>query len=708
MTTSSLPPLRDELTLFPGAQARDGSPTWTIHDPARNRFFHIGWGAFEIISRWTLRHADVIIRQVREETTLTIGDRDVAAIGQFLATHQLLKIQGPEGTEHLLKITSRIKQSWLSWLIHNYLFFKIPLIRPDRFLSVTVHGFAWLWSRTFVTITGLAFLLGLVLVARQWDTFTATFIDTLSWDGLVNYMVALVVARLVHEFAHAYTAKRFGCHVPTMGIAFLVLWPIPYTDATDTWKLRSRHQRMMVGAAGMIAEGSLAAYATLAWSFLPQSGLREAAFTLATVAWISSLAINLLPFLRFDGYYLLSDWLETPNLHPRAFALGRWWLREALFDPGESPPERFSPGRLRFLIAFAFLVWIYRLFLFLGIAVLVYHFFIKIVGIILFIIEIGWFILRPIAGEMKAWFMRRNTILRRRRAWVSTLMFGLLIALGSIPWYGRITAPALLQVREQVTLYTTSPTLITDIKITENQLVTPDELLFSLTNPDLEHRLQQTKKRIRTLHYRLKSVNFEESFRQRNQTILAQWKEAEAERSGLQKELFRLAISSPFPTGRIVDLDPELTPGQWVGAGHKLATLLGTNAEGKPNMEIITYVDESTVHRITPGAHCRFYAKTLAQNGIRCVVSLVEKTSPKVLMEPAFGSVFGGEIKVRVIDNHLIPEHAHYRVRIMIEEMESPPNRQLLGRVSITVNKESFFAKFWRFAMAVLIRESGM
>nr|VFK17973.1 MAG: putative peptide zinc metalloprotease protein [Candidatus Kentron sp. LFY] len=704
----TLPPLRDELALYASAPASDGSPAWTIHDPVRNRFFHIGWRAFEIISRWALGQPDTIIRHVQNETTLTITHKDVATINRFLTTNQLTKAWGHEETIRFLKTMAGMKHSWFNWLIHHYLFFRIPLIRPDRFLSATVKNLSWVWSRAFVTITAIVSLLGLWLVMRQWNAFTTTFIDTLNWNGLLHYIVALAVAKLTHEFAHAYTAKHFGCHVPTMGIAFLVLWPIPYTDVTETWKLQARRQRMIVGAAGMIAEISLAGYATLAWSFLPQGGMREAAFTLATVAWISSLAINLLPFLRFDGYYLLSDWLETPNLHQRCFALGRWWLRETLFTLGEAPPEPLPPQRARSLIAFAFLVWLYRLFLFLGIAVLVYHFFIKIVGILLFAIEIGWFILRPIAREIKVWSTRRNTIFRNRRTLVSTTVLALFIALGSIPWYGRITVPALLQARQQVVLYTTSPVLITDIAVTHGQSITSENTLFSFADPDLEYRLQQLGKRIETLRYELKSTNFEPSFRLRNQTILAELDQAETERIGLGKERSRLTISSPFPVGRIVDIDPRLAPGQWVDTGHKLATILEATPQERPGIEIIAYVDEDAVHRIVDGAHCRFHARALRQNGIPCVVSLVEKTAPETLAEPAFASVFGGEIDVRVIDDTMVPERAHYRIRIGVNETTLPQNIQVRGRVSIEANRESFFAEFWRFAIAVLIRESGM
>ena len=188
--------------------------------------------------------------------------------------------------------------------------------------------------------------------------------------------------KVIHEMGHALTAKRYGCRVPSMGIALLVLWPVLYTDVTETWKLVSRRQRLAVGLAGVTAELVFAVFATLAWSFLPDGPVRGAAFILATTSWIATLLLNLSPFMRFDGYFVLSDWLEMPNLHARAFAIARWWLRERLFGLGEPPPEELPPGRRRFLIVFSFATWFYRVTVFLGIAVLVYHFAIKALGIL--------------------------------------------------------------------------------------------------------------------------------------------------------------------------------------------------------------------------------------------------------------------------------------------------------------------------------------
>ena len=114
--------------------------------------------------------------------------------------------------------------------------------------------------------------------------------------------------------------------------------------------------------------------------------------------------------MRFDGYFLLSDALNLPNLHERSFALGRWWLRERLFGFQEPMPELQPRGRHAFLIGFAFATWLYRLVLFVGIALLVYHLFFKALGLLMMAVELGWFIAMPMTRELKQWWLRREAL----------------------------------------------------------------------------------------------------------------------------------------------------------------------------------------------------------------------------------------------------------------------------------------------------------
>jgi len=189
--------------------------------------------------------------------------------------------------------------------------------------------------------------------------FRTTLVDTLTPSGFVSYALSLTLVKMLHECGHAFTAKRLGCRVPTMGVAFLVMWPVLFTDVNETWRLPDRRDRLAVGVAGIAVELAIAAWSTVLWVLLPDGPLRQMTFLLAAITWLTSLTINLSPFMRFDGYFLLMDAVNIPNLHTRAFNMARWWVRETLFGLNEEPPEAFSPGRRRFLIIFAFAVWIY-------------------------------------------------------------------------------------------------------------------------------------------------------------------------------------------------------------------------------------------------------------------------------------------------------------------------------------------------------------
>jgi putative peptide zinc metalloprotease protein len=378
-----LPPLREELALLPGPVLADGQPSHTLHDPVRNQFFQIDWPTFEILRCWHMGHAGAVAAAVSAATTLQMTAAEVTEVVEFLSDNQLLQPRPGSAAIFAADAHRRRGSAW-QWLLHNYLFFRVPLVKPDRWLGRLAPRLHFFYSRTFLVLTLLAFAWGAVEVYRQWDRFAATMVDTLSWSGLFNYGCALAAVKLLHELGHACTAKRLGCKVPTMGVAFLVLWPVAYTDTNDVWRLTGRRQRLAVVAAGILTELTVAAWSTLAWALLPEGTPKSLAFLLATTTWLASVAINVSPFMRFDGYFLLSDWLEMPNLHARAFALARWHMRERLFGLGLPAPEQFSRPRRTGLILFAYATWLYLLTVFLGIAALVYAFFIKAVGILLF------------------------------------------------------------------------------------------------------------------------------------------------------------------------------------------------------------------------------------------------------------------------------------------------------------------------------------
>lgn len=695
---TALPILREDLTLHPGPAATDGAPTWTLHDPVRNRFFRIDWPAFEMLVRWERRTDEAVAAAVGAETTLQITPPDVLELAEFLTANELIRAATQHDTGRMTRRAEARRGSWLTWLMHHYLFFRIPLVRPDRFLDATQQLVGWLGTRAFAGATAVALLLGLFLVHRQWDVFTATFIDMISWAGLASYLLALTGVKIVHELSHAYTAKRLGCRVPTMGLAFMVMWPLLYTDVNEAWKLQRRKDRLAVDSAGILAELAVAAWATLAWAFLPEGPARQVAFVLATTTWISSLAINLSPFMRFDGYFILMDAIEIPNLHQRAFAFGRWWLREILFGLKEPQPEPCSRKRAHALVAFAIGVWIYRLVLFLGIALLVYHFFIKAVGVVLFIVEIVWFIAMPVWSEIKAWRTRKAAILERRKwRWTAAATAVACLAL-IIPWRTQINGPAVMRAAEVIEVFAPFPAQVRRVAVTEGQTAAAGQILFELATPDLTHRLEQVLARVEAQDYALQAAGVDADFRQRAVVIREALAQAQAEETALRAEMARLTLVAA-QAGIVADLPPDLTPGTWVSTRERLAILR------KPNQAVIEgYLQEDDIERIAVGQSARFFPDAPGRAALSGRVTAIDRTAVSALSNPLVTSIAGGPLPARQAGETFVPEGAVYRVRVTLDAPVDA-GQALRGSLAIDGEARSPLVRLVRSVAIVLVRE---
>ena len=693
-----LPSLRDELSLHPGPASLDGSPTWTIRDPVRNRYFRIGWAAFEALSRWG-GTADEVAEMVRAETTIDMSDDEVMDVAKFLHGNQLTQVGSHADTMRLAEQAAAEQHSVFNWLLHHYLFFRIPLVRPDRFLGALLPLVSWLGSVWFRWTTAGALFLGLMLVVRQWDVFTTTLVDTLSIGGMVSYGIALSFVKVIHELAHGLTAKRFGCRVPTMGLAFLVMWPVLYTDVNETWTLASRRQRLLVGSAGILAELSVAAWATLLWAFLPEGSLRQGVFVLAAFTWVSSLAINLSPFMRFDGYFLAMDALELPNLHPRAFAMAKWWLREVLFDLGEPAPESMDVTRSRAMVAFAFAVWIYRLVLFLGIAALVYHFFIKAVGVLLFCVEMGWFITLPIAREMTEWAKRRDSIFKNTRWKMPLIGLGLALLVANIPWRTRIEAPASVAAEIVAPLFLPAPARLETVLVERGQHVAAGAKLLAFIAPDIDARRAITAARLEGKSAELEAVKLDPFGRERLSVLTEELSRLGSEKAALDAEAERLTITAPH-AGLFLDPLPDLKPGAWLSPKQQLGLI---RADGP--LVATAYVAEDDLERIKEGDAAHFIPHGLNHVGMTGTVLTIDRNPVKVLTDPALASLHGGDIPVRVSGQALVPQGGLFRVTIHLNG--TAPDIKLIGHVQISGQGQSLIGRAARSALVVLVREWG-
>ncbi|MFA7428659.1 MAG: HlyD family efflux transporter periplasmic adaptor subunit [Rhodospirillaceae bacterium] len=688
-----LPPLRQDLVLMAGARTRAGEPTWLLYDPARHRYMRFDQDGFEILSRWDAGTPDALLAWLARETTVEAEAEDIDAMAGFLERAHLLDGAGAP-------VTPPPRPDLFAQLLHGYLFFRIPLVRPARFLPALARATGWLFSPHLPwLILGLA-MIGGFLASRQWDAFLGTFTAYATWQGAASILIGIVLSKVVHELGHALTLYRFGGRVPTMGVAFLVMFPVPYTDTGDAWRLASKSQRLRVGVAGVVAELLLAAVALVLWSFVPDGPVRATLFVLATTVWVGTVLINASPFMRFDGYYLLSDLLEVPNLQGRAFALGRWRLRRALLGMDDPPPEALQPRLRRVLIAYAYATWVYRLILFLGIALLVYHFFFKILGIVLFLVEIWAFIARPVASELAVWWKRRRDSRWTRGGVLAAATGAVLLAACLVPWRSAIQVPAVLNAAVVSPLHTPVPGRIEEILVAPGQQVAAGKILIRLSSPDLAFRAAQAERDLDLAKVRYDQALIDGEGIQHAAALRQEVLGLHARLAGLRKQQDRFALRAPID-GRVVDLPPALRPGLWVNQDVLLGRVVAAR-DGR----LTLYIPEDALGQVRAGNVVTFRAQGRGDIELRGPLGALPPVALDRLDDVLSASVGGGGVAVRQeADGSLRPTSGTYQATVALPGIQVL--QQHRGAAIIEGQAETLVARVFRRVASVILRESG-
>ena len=697
-----IPYLRQDLEIFRGNSREDGSPAWLLYDAVRNKYFTVGLTAFRLIKNW--RGGEDIQnfeKKINSQGIETTGDEIKSFIGFLQQNNLIIQPQG-QGVPYLMQQKNSLKKSWIMNLIHSYLFFKIPLFTPDEWLGRTFSKVKFLGSKKIRNIIYILGFIGLFLVIQQFENFAKTFLYFFSFKGLMIYFITLVFVKCLHELGHAYIAKYHGCRVSAIGIAFLVFFPFLYTDTTDAWRLRNHKDRLLINFAGILTELHLALIATFIWGILPEGGLKSAAFFIATTSWISSIAINVSPFMRFDGYYIFSDWLKAENLQPRSFALAKWKVRETLFGFNHKPPEEINPSRRWTFIIYAWSTWVYRFFLFIGIALLVYYFAFKVLGIILFAIEIYWFIMLPIIKEMKQWWMMRSEMKLNKQTFRTVCILIITLMVLFLPWKSSMKIPAVYISEKYSKIYSPYPAKIKSVFITKDQEVEAGQNLIELYSPGLDQEINSIRRKILLTKTKINrmsgtSGNMDE-YLTYNQRLIA----LQSELSGLTKTKEKLVIKAPNK-GKVKDL-VSLSNEMWVS---NLDQLLGIVHYGTGNVK--AFIREEQIDRFQENTPAVFIPNDGDHKKIHLISNKLDLSSVNNLPYVALASIHNGPIAIRNFTSgeyQYRPETAHYVADFKLVN-ESRIKFELPGYVHVEGNRYSPFVRFFRNVFSVLIRESG-
>lgn len=325
-----------------------------LENPSSNKFSRLSNEAYQFIAlldgRRTVAQAWQICNEKLGDSAPTQPEI-IQLLGQLFVAN-LLHGQLPPDAESLFnRYHQRITRQVQSYFM-NLLFIRIPLFDPDHFLDRWVGVFGQLFTKLGLICWLILMATGLSFVINNFGEFSNQTANILAPKNLFLLTLSFFIIKLIHEFSHSFACKKFGRlngdggQVHVMGVMFLVFFPLPYMDATSAWAFRKKWHRVIVGAAGMIAELMIAAIAAIVWANTSPGTIHTIAHNIIFIASISTLIFNGNPLLRFDGYYIFSDLLEIPNLSQRSknylyYLVKRfcWGLKRA-FDPATTRGER--------------------------------------------------------------------------------------------------------------------------------------------------------------------------------------------------------------------------------------------------------------------------------------------------------------------------------------------------------------------------------
>jgi putative peptide zinc metalloprotease protein len=483
------------VALRPAVQTRKqmfrGERCYLVLDPLNNAFFRVSAEAHEFICRLGRGATveEVWQRCMERDPDGAPGQEEV--VGLLSQLHQANLLRGelpPDSAKLLERQRKRQRRELRAWF--NPMAVRFPLLDPDRFLCRALPLVRWLMGPIglllWLVVLGAAGKVAL----EHWAALKEQSQGVLAPGNLPLLYAGTLLLKTLHEFGHAFACRRFGGEVHRMGVMLLYFLPVPYVDATASWAFRGKWPRIFVGAAGMIVELFVAALAVFVWAVTGDGALHSVAYNLIFVASVTTVLFNANPLLRYDGYYILSDLLEIPNLHMNSLRMLRHLAEKYLFGctKSESPAE--SHGEAVLLTVFGVASWIYRVVVFFGIALWVSDQFL-LLGVLLalscvfsFTIQPLWKLVRYLATSPS---LARN---RRRAVLVTSGLAAVLPAM--LAWWpmpSRFRAPGILRAEEYAEVFTGTTGTLREVLAASGSVVAKGQPLLRIESRELDFEL---------------------------------------------------------------------------------------------------------------------------------------------------------------------------------------------------------------------------
>ncbi len=639
--------LRTRPDLLATAVESAGAAAWVVKDPLTLEHFQFSAEEYALLD-WLRQPATISELQRRFAEKFppqTIGPE---AVWEFISrlhdSGLAVSTATGQGNELLNRRRQQRNKRW-SFAWTGLLAMRFRGIDPDRLLSIIHANCRWLFSKTAAAVALGIVALALSILIGHFSEFSRRLPELsalFEFRNLPWLLLAIGSVKVLHELGHGLACKHFGGEVRELGFMLLVFAPCLYCDVSDAWRLPSRWQRMAVSGAGIVVEVVLAALATIVWWYAQPGVVQLLALNIMVVCSLNTLVVNGNPLLRYDGYYVLADLVNVPNLWIRSREalsryMGRWFIATKRNETNDDP---LVPATQRpWLAAYALASKTYLTLVFVGIVwgliTWLHPYRLDNVAYFIGCTVVASALVSPVttAARLARNPIRRNQVRKSRVALAGTLALAAIVGILAIPVTYKVEAPVVLLPTDAARVAaTTHGTLVSMLPV--GSQVKRGDTIGQLANPTTTVEIarlegEQRLRQLRVEHLeRLRGID-----REANDdlpTARAALADTERRLAELRSDAKRLTITAPtdgtiLPAPRLVGTNSaratspharlatwsgtlldEVNRGAYVEPGSLLC-LVGNPSQ----LDAVMLVSDTDVKRLHPGQPARLQLEQL-------------------------------------------------------------------------------------------------
>lgn len=478
-----------------------GVAYWVVKEPVGLKYYRLQTEQYEVLF---LLNGERSLEEIRDELlrilpTVRLQMSDIQHLITDLHQKGLVHSNRAGQGAALLKQKKDNTKKKFWQTLKSLLYLRLPGWDPERTLTFLDPIAGWLFKPIGLILMTLFAISSWIVLGIRFNDFTAQipeFQQFFGWPNMIYLWVTLACCKICHEFGHGLSCKVYGGECHEMGVMLLCFSPCLYCDVSDSWTLKNKWKRIMIGAAGMYIEVIISGIAIYLWASTKTGLMHHLCLNIFFVTTITTVIFNANPLMRFDGYYMLSDFLEIPNMRPKADKLMResfaWYCLGI-----ESRPDPFMPETGRFwFVVFAVTANIYRVFVMSAILTFFYTvlkpYDLQSIGITMAVFSFSGIIysmfqnLYQIISAPRVEPMSRPKIIATCTVLICVLAVGLTIP---IPWHREATF--IVEPHDVQHVYTTTPGFLRVLQVREGQTVSEGETLAKLELPEMEDKLME-------------------------------------------------------------------------------------------------------------------------------------------------------------------------------------------------------------------------